>query len=243
MHARSAVLRFQSDERLVGYVRRGHTAAFEALVARYEQRLFSFCRRLLGSHEDAEDVLQEVLAAAYKAMCADERPIHVRPWLYRIARNRSLNHLRKGDTGGFEPVDAQWSDQGPTTAEKVQSREEFKLLVADIQRLPRAQRTALILREMDALSYEQIAGVMGTTLPSVKSLLVRARGSLAEAAAARHLTCDEVRFELGKHAEGVRRPSAPVRRHLRTCEPCTAFRSELRKARRLQTFAHLRSPA
>src|SRR5436305_7339692 len=94
----SPLLRFQSDERLVGYVRRGHTAAFEALVARYEQRLFSFCRHLLGSREDAEDVLQEVLAAAYKAMRADERPIHVRPWLYRIARNRSLNHLRKGDT-------------------------------------------------------------------------------------------------------------------------------------------------
>jgi RNA polymerase sigma factor (sigma-70 family) len=237
------LLRFQSDERLVGYVRHGQTAAFEALVARYEQRLFRFCRHLLGSHEDAEDVLQEVLAAAYKAMRADERPIHVRPWLYRIARNRSLNHLRKDDTGGFEPVDAQWSDQGLTTADKAQSREEFRLLVGDIQRLPRTQRTALILREMHALSYAQIAGAMGTTVPSVKSLLVRARGSLTEAAAARHLTCDEVRLELGEHAQGVRRQSAPVRRHLGTCEPCTAFRSELRKARRVQTFGHLRSPA
>jgi RNA polymerase sigma factor (sigma-70 family) len=243
MQARPPLLRFQSDERLVGYVRRGHTAAFEALVARYEQRLFSFCRHLLGSREDAEDVLQEVLAAAYKAMRADERPIHVRPWLYRIARNRSLNHLRKGDTGGFEPVDPQWSDHGLTTADTVQSREEFRLLVGDIQKLPRTQRTALILRELDALSYEQIAGLMGRTVPSVKSLLVRARGSLTEAAAARHLTCDEVRVELDEHARGMMGPSAPARRHLRTCEPCTAFRSELRKTRRVQTFGHLRSPA
>src|SRR5579862_4079740 len=88
MYSRSPLLRFQSDERLVGFVRRGDASAFEALVARYEQRLFAFCRHLLGSHEDAEDVLQEVLAAAFNAMRADERPIYVRPWLYRIARNR-----------------------------------------------------------------------------------------------------------------------------------------------------------
>jgi RNA polymerase sigma factor (sigma-70 family) len=233
VYVRSSLLRFQSDERLVGFIRRGHTAAFETLVARYEQRLFAFCRHLLGSHEDAEDVLQEVLAAAFKAMRADERPIHVRPWLYRIARNRSLNHLRRGDTGAFEQIDAQWSENGLTTADKVQQREEFRLLVGDIQKLPRAQRTALILREMNSLSYEQIATVMKTTVPSVKSLLVRARVSLSEAADARHVSCDQVRIELCEHNEdSIRRPSAATRRHLRTCERCTAFRSELRKSRR-----------
>jgi RNA polymerase sigma factor (sigma-70 family) len=85
----------QSDERLVALVRRGNAAAFEVLVSRYESRLLSFCRHLLGSREDAEDVLQEVFAAAFNAMTADDRPINVRPWLYRIARNRSLNHLRR----------------------------------------------------------------------------------------------------------------------------------------------------
>jgi RNA polymerase sigma factor (sigma-70 family) len=249
LHARSPVyarslLRSQSDERLVGFVRRGHMAAFEALVSRYEQRLFAFCRHLLGSHEDAEDVLQEVLAAAFKAMRADERPIHVRPWLYRIARNRSLNHLRRGDTGAFEQIDAQWAENGETTADKVQQREDFRLLVGDIQKLPRTQRAALILREMDALSYEQIAAVMGTTVPSVKSLLVRARASLSEAAEARCLSCHQVRLELGEQAgEARRRPNALVRRHLRTCEPCRAFRSELRtglRQRSPQPFGHWR---
>ena len=233
MYSRSPLLRFQSDERLVGFVRRGDVGAFEALVARYERRLFAFCRQLLGSHEDAEDVLQEVLAAAFKAMRADERPIYVRPWLYRIARNRSLNHLRKGDTGSFEQIDAECSEHGLTTADEVQQREDFRLLVGDIQTLPRAQRTALVLREMDALSYEQIARAMKTTVPSVKSLLVRARGSLVAASEARHLSCDQVRDELDDLAKGMgRRPSAPVRRHLRTCEPCAAFGSELRKQRR-----------
>src|SRR5262245_47585284 len=89
------LLRLQSDERLVSLTRRGNPAAYEALVGRYQARLLAFCRHMLGSREDAEDVLQEVFAAAFNAMLADDRPINVRPWLYRIARNRSLNHLRR----------------------------------------------------------------------------------------------------------------------------------------------------
>ena len=91
----SPLLRLQSDERLIALTRRGQHAAFEALCSRYQSRLLSFCRHMLGSREDAEDVLQEVFAAAFNAVLADEREINVRPWLYRIARNRSLNHLRR----------------------------------------------------------------------------------------------------------------------------------------------------
>ena len=98
-----------------------------------------------------------------------------------------------------------------------------------MQELPETQRTALLLREIDALSYEQIAEAMETTVPSVKSLLVRARVSLAEAAEARLLSCEEVRHELGEVAEGLRRTTAPVRRHLRTCERCATFRKQLRQ--------------
>ncbi len=210
-------------------VRRGNQAAFEALVARYQARLLAFCRHMLSSKEDAEDVLQEVFAAAFNAMLADDRPINVRPWLYRIARNRSLNHLRRTQAVGVDSMDIHLSEGGTTTADKVHKREEFRLLVSDVQDLPETQRTALLLREIDALSYEQIADAMETTVPSVKSLLVRARVSLAEAAEARLLTCDEVRDELGEVAEGLRRTSAPVRRHLRQCERCSAFRKQLRE--------------
>ena len=95
MHGRSPLLRLQSDERLITLIRRGNHHAFEALVARYQARLLAFCRHMLASREDAEDVLQEVFAAAFNAILADAREINVRPWLYRIARNRSLNHLRR----------------------------------------------------------------------------------------------------------------------------------------------------
>jgi RNA polymerase sigma factor (sigma-70 family) len=223
------LLRLQSDERLVALTRRGNQAAYEALVARYQARLLAFCRHMLGSREDAEDVLQEVFAAAFNAMIADERPLNVRPWLYRIARNRSLNHLRRVQAIGVDSMDIHLSENGASTADKVHRREDFRLLVQDVQGLPESQRTALLLREIDALSYEQIAEAMETTVPSVKSLLVRARVSLAEAAEARRLTCDEVRDELGEVAEGLRRVSPSVRRHMRTCERCSAFRKQLRQ--------------
>ena len=227
------LLRLQSDERLVALTRRGNQAAYEALVARYQSRLHAFCRHMLGSKEDAEDVLQEVFAAAYAAMVADDRSINVRPWLYRIARNRSLNHLRRIQPVGVDSMDVHLAENGTTTADKVHRREEFRELVSDVQHLAETQRTALLLREIDALSYEQIAEAMETTVPSVKSLLVRARVSLAEAAEARKLSCDEVRQELGEVAEGLAvRVSPPVRRHLRSCERCAAFRKQLRATNR-----------
>ena len=222
------LLRLQSDERLVALTRRGNQSAFETLVARYQARLLAFCRHMLNSREDAEDVLQEVFAAAFNAMVADERPINVRPWLYRIARNRSLNHLRRQTAIGVDSMDVHLADHGQTTADKVHKREEFRLLVGDVQELPETQRTALLLREIDALSYDQIAEAMDTTVPSVKSLLVRARVALAEASEARNLTCEEVREELGEVSESLRRVSPPVRRHLKECDRCSAFQAHLK---------------
>src|SRR3954452_1097074 len=228
VHGRFALLRLQSDERLIALVRRGNSHAFEALVGRYQSRLLAFCRHMLSSKEDAEDVLQEVFAAAFNAILADEREINVRPWLYRIARNRSLNHLRRTQAVGVDSMDVHLSEGGLTTADKVHRREEFRQLMGDVQELPETQRTALLLREIDALSYDQIAEAMETTVPSVKSLLVRARVSLAEAAEARLLTCEDVRVELGEVAEGLRRRPGPlVRRHLRACERCSTFKAQL----------------
>jgi RNA polymerase sigma factor (sigma-70 family) len=225
----SPLLRLQPDERLIALTRRGQHAAFETLFSRYHTRLLSFCRHMLGSREDAEDVLQEVFAAAFNAVLADERPINVRPWLYRIARNRSLNHLRRASAIGVDSMDVHFAEHGLSTGDQVLRRESFHELIGDVHQLPETQRTALLLREIDALSYDQIALAMDTTVPSVKSLLVRARISLAEAAEARKLNCEEVRGELGEVAEGLVKVSPPVRRHLRNCERCRTFRKLLKQ--------------
>jgi RNA polymerase sigma factor (sigma-70 family) len=224
----SPLLRLQSDERLIALTRRGQQAAFEVLCSRYQSRLQSFCRHMLGSREDAEDVLQEVFTAAFNAVLADEREINVRPWLYRIARNRSLNHLRRASAVGVDSMDIHFADHGASTGDRVIRRESFRELLADVHQLPETQRTALLLREIDALTYEQIAHAMETTVPSVKSLLVRARISLAEAAEARKLSCEEVRLELGEVAEGLVKLSSPARRHVRDCERCRSFKKQLK---------------
>jgi RNA polymerase sigma factor (sigma-70 family) len=225
---RSPLLKLQGDAKLIAMARSGNPGAFETIVDRYQGRLLGFCRQMLGSTEDAEDVLQEVFVNAYQAMLRDEREINLRPWLYRIARNRCLNQLRKPTADAQESMDMVPAVEASSTAEKVHNREEFRQLLVDVKKLPETQRSALLLREMDALSYEEIAAAMDTTVPSVKSLLVRARISLAEASQARLLTCGEVRIELSEAAEGLRKVSAPVRRHVRECEECADFRSQVR---------------
>ena len=225
---RSPLLKLQGDAKLVAMVRGGNPGAFETIVDRYQGRLLGFCRQMLGSTEDAEDVMQEVFVNSYKAMLRDEREINLRPWLYRIARNRCLNHLRKPTADAQESMDMVPAVEASSTAERVHNREEFRQLVVDVKKLPETQRSALLLREMDALSYEEIAAAMDTTVPSVKSLLVRARISLAEASQARLLTCGEVRVELSEAAEGLRKVSGPVRRHVRECDECADFRSQVR---------------
>ncbi len=225
---RSPLLKLQGDEKLIAMARSGNPGAFETIVDRYQGRLLGFCRQMLGSTEDAEDVLQEVFVNAYRAMLADEREINLRPWLYRIARNRCLNHLRKPTADAQESMDMVPAVEASSTAERVHNREEFRQIISDVNKLPETQRSALLLREMDALSYEEIAAAMDTTVPSVKSLLVRARISLAEASQARLLTCGEVRVELSEAAEGLRKVSSPVRRHIRECDECADFRSQVR---------------
>jgi RNA polymerase sigma factor (sigma-70 family) len=178
---RSRLLNLETDDRLVALIRQGHEAAFEVLVERYEKRLLVFCRNMLRSSEDARDMVQDVFANAHRAMLQDERPIHVKAWLYKIARNRCLNYLRRPQPEGVDSMDV-FEGAAASAAETAGAREDLQELVGDVQSLPETQRTALVLREMEALSYEQIAVVMDKTVPSVKSLLVRARVSLAEKA-------------------------------------------------------------
>ena len=210
-------------------IREGQERAFEALVDRYQARLLAFCRGMLASAEDAEDVLQEVFVAAHKAILADNRAINARPWLYRIARNRCLNHLRKPVRRARTRWTSTRTRTAPRSPRRSRSAPSSGRSSWTSRDFPETQRSALLLREIDALAYEEIAIAMDTTVPAVKSLLVRARMSLADASQGRHLTCDEVHLELAEAAEGLRKVSGPARFHMRDCERCRDYRSELRR--------------
>ena len=213
---RSPLLRFAGDDKLIALVRRGREDAFEVLFERYRPRLLAFSRNMLRSAEDAEDVMQEVFVNAYRAIRADDRPIVVKPWLYRIARNRCLNELRRNTADAVESMDV-FENVEPTTGEAVERREQINEIVVDVKRLPEQQRAALLLREMEGLPYQQIADVLDTTVPSVKSLLVRARIGLAEGAEARVMSCAAVPDALESDDDGTRKTA---RRHARYCADC-----------------------
>ncbi len=208
------LLRLAGDERLVTLTRRGNQAAFEALVARYQARLLAFCRHMVGTREDAEDVLQEVFAAAFNAMLADDRPItcavavpdRAQPVAQPAAQTQAI---------GVDSMDIHVADHGVTTAEKAHKREEFRQLMEDVGTLPETQRTALLLREIDALSYEQDRRTRWRRRSRRSSRCWCARASRwPRASEARALSCEDVRDELGEVAEGIKlRLGAPARRH------------------------------
>ena len=138
---RSPLLRLQSDEKLVALIRRGHHGAFEALVNRYHSRLLAFCRHMLGTTEDAEDVLQEVFTAAFNAIApTSARSTRARGSTASPATAASTTCAAR-QHAGQDSMDIFERDGGATTADTVHKREEFRQIVADVQELPESQRT------------------------------------------------------------------------------------------------------
>jgi RNA polymerase sigma factor (sigma-70 family) len=175
----------RSDEQLLALLRHGSDRAFETLAARYRTRLQRYCWSMLRSDENAEDAVQDVLMSALRGLRADDRPILVRPWLYQVARNRCINELRRAHRIRFEPLDDEHPHAAPTACETLSSREHLRHLLADVHALPGKQCAAIVLREFDGYAYKQIATAIDTTVPGVKSLLVRARIGLRASSAVR----------------------------------------------------------
>jgi RNA polymerase sigma factor (sigma-70 family) len=179
--AGSRLLATQSDERLVDLSRAGSEPAFEAIVSRYRAALLRYCGALLG-RERAEDAVQQTFVNAYHAMHRDERPLLLKPWLYRIAHNTAHNALRD------QAVRHEQLDEEGATAERpeleLERREQLRSVLASVQDLPSRQRDALVLRELEGRSYEEIAAALGVGGGAVRQLLNRARRTLRTAATA-----------------------------------------------------------
>ena len=179
--ARRPVLSTQSDERLVDLVRAGSDPAFEAIVERYRRALMRYVSRLLPP-ERAEDVVQQSFVKAYEAMHRDGAELNLRPWLYRIAHNAAVNALRDRALGHAELDERFDGVERPDQAfERIVG---LRALVVAVQALPERQRDAILLRELEGRSYEEIGSALGVTDGAVRQLLNRARNTLRAAAAA-----------------------------------------------------------
>jgi RNA polymerase sigma factor (sigma-70 family) len=232
------LLRLRSDDQLLALFRGGNEEAFAVLHDRYRQRLFAYVRQMLSgaSRQDAEDVMQDVFVRAYGALRADERAVNVRAWLYRVAHNRCVDHLRRPVPPAAEIYELSRKPLHDPI-EEAQRREDLARLVEDVGRLPDQQRSALLMREIDGMSYADLAGALSVTVPAVKSLLVRARIGLVEAAEARDADCAEIRDDLVNAYDRGVKASGRARRHMRTCSGCRDYRTALRGMRR--SFAAL----
>jgi RNA polymerase sigma factor (sigma-70 family) len=222
------LLRLAGDDRLVRAVRGGSDAAFEVLYERHHRALLAFCRHMLGTREEAEDAVQSTFLAAYHDLRTDdERPIHLQPWLFTIARHRCLRVLRTRRPRAEADL-----EQHPMATEglgeQVQRRADLRELLADVGRLPEDQRAALLLAELHAMSHRDIAAVLDVPTQKVKALVFQARSSLIASRSARAVPCSEVRAQLGELTGGSLR-RRELQRHLRDCPGCTEFRAQLRR--------------
>ena len=223
---------------MLALFRAGSDEAFNTLHDRYRQRLFAYVRQMLStqSRQDAEDVLQDVFVRAFGSLRSDERPVNVRAWLYRVAHNRCIDHLRRPTPA---PADIFEMSRTPLhdPLEDAQQREDLRRLVTDVGRLPDQQRSALLMREIDGMSYADLASALDVTVPAVKSLLVRARLGLVEAAEARTTDCSVIREDLAAAYDRGVKASGRARRHMKECAGCREYRAALRGVR--SSFAAL----
>src|SRR4051812_11928223 len=220
----------QSDERLVAAVRQGDERAFEAIYDRYHQPLLGFCRHMLGSREEGEDALQHVFVAAHRHLRREAAPVHLKAWLYAIARNRCTSMLRaRREAYALEDVQEPSTD-GLAVAGEVERREELEELLGDLARLPEDQRAALVLAELDDLSHDEIGTALAVRKDKVKALIFQAREALGGWRAARTADCREIQEQLATlRGSALRR--APIQRHLALCPTCSDFEREVARQR------------
>lgn len=176
------------DYELVRRVQRGDSAAFDALVRKYQHRITSLIGRYIPDWSECQDVAQETFIRAYRALGNFRGDAQFYTWLHRIAVNTAKNHLvaqnRRPPTDDIDASDAEQFDTGARL--RVTDTPEHELLRQEIERtvmraveaLPEELRTAITLREMDGLSYEEISERMACPIGTVRSRIFRAREAI-----------------------------------------------------------------
>ncbi len=186
------VLPWGRDEgELIAELQSGSDAAFDWLVTHYNGPVFSLLYGMLGSSPDAADCTQEVFLKAFRGIRGFHRGSSLKTWLYRIAIREALNHKRwhwrhsrqqvslegerEGDKGFIEP-----RDHGESPFEWLASRELRDVVQNALHQIPVVYRAAVILRDLDGLSYEEVGEVLDVSVGTVKSRMIRGRRLLRE---------------------------------------------------------------
>jgi RNA polymerase sigma-70 factor, ECF subfamily len=179
------------DQQLVERAQRGDKKAFELLVAKYQRKLARLLSRFIRDPAEVEDVAQEAFLKAYRALPSFRGESAFYTWLYRIGINTAKNYLvalgrRAPTTTEFDSEDAENFEDGDqlrdvdTPENELMSKQIAQTVNDTMEALPEELRTAIVLREIDGLSYEEIATVMNCPIGTVRSRIFRARETIAE---------------------------------------------------------------
>ena len=189
-----AMVHYRSDQQLVAAFNRGEQAAFSVLVSRYQAKIYSLCFRRMGEAEIASELVQDIFTAVYRALPRFRGDAKFSTWLYRIAINHCKNkhgyHQRRlrerheplnPTPEGEDAPKREIPDHKARTDARAHRREAADLLQRALATLQADDRSLLVMREIDALSYDEIAEVFGVPKGTIKSRLHRARADLARA--------------------------------------------------------------
>ncbi len=217
------------DDRLARRAAKGDQKAFAAIYERFQADLYRFSLAIVGNPQDAQDALQNTMVKALRALPGEQRKVKLKPWLYRIARNESIELIRRRrETTELDEGLAAGSEG---TAATVETRERLRGLLADLAELPERQRAALVMRELGGLDFDGIGAALETSPAAARQALYEARLGLREMEGGREMTCEEAMREISD-ADGRTMRRRDLRAHLRSCADCRAFREAISSRRR-----------
>ena len=171
---------FADDGDLITRFKDGDLSAFEELVRKYQDRIYNLCRYMIQDAHDAQDAAQDVFLKAYENLKAFKPDASLYTWLYRIAVNTCLDYKKKSrpEQAEDESVIDDLASTEPSPEQRYQSKEIGQAIQAALQKLPEQLRAAIVLKEIEELSYEEIAEALDTSSGTVKSRISRAREEL-----------------------------------------------------------------
>ena len=156
------------DQELVSRYLAGHMGAFDELMTRHERAVFRLCFRFVKNREDAMDLTQEVFIKAFEKLTAFRGDARFKTWLYRVAVNHCLNHVKK-NSREFVEVDESIGSVKPSFHNKLLEKERRAIVRKLMVKLPPKQKAILELRMNDNMTYEEIAGILGRSVSTIKS--------------------------------------------------------------------------